>query len=87
MLTISFGARPQQDRDKASVGDHLYSSDRCDDLAPIAALIAYRLLQDGEKPPLYEVPSGHAHCFRDTFAVKMLLAGIPLERVSIGIKA
>ena len=45
MLTISFGARPQQDRDKASVGDHLYSSDGCDDLAPIAALIAYRLLQ------------------------------------------
>ena len=45
MLTISFGARPQQDGDKASVGDHLYSSDGCDDLAPIAALIAYRLLQ------------------------------------------
>jgi hypothetical protein len=39
MLTISFGARPQQDGDKPSVGDHLYSPDGCDDLAPIAALI------------------------------------------------
>jgi integrase/recombinase XerD len=32
---------------------------------------------------LAEVPSGHAHRFRDTFAVKVLLAGIHLERVSI----
>ncbi len=32
---------------------------------------------------LAEVPTGHAHRFRDTFAVEMLLAGIPLERVSI----
>jgi len=30
----------------------MYSPDGCDDLAPIAALMAYRLLQDGEKPPL-----------------------------------
>ena len=29
------------------------------------------------------VPSGHAHRFRDTFAVELLLAGVPLERVSI----
>jgi integrase/recombinase XerD len=29
------------------------------------------------------VPEGHAHRFRDTFAVELLLAGIPLERVSI----
>lgn len=26
---------------------------------------------------------GHAHRFRDTFAVELLLAGVPLERVSI----
>jgi integrase/recombinase XerD len=26
---------------------------------------------------------GHAHMFRDTFAVELLLAGIPLERVSV----
>ena len=32
---------------------------------------------------LAEVPTGHAHRFRDTFAVELLLAGIPLERVSI----
>jgi integrase/recombinase XerD len=32
---------------------------------------------------LAEVPSGHAHRFRETFAVEALLAGIPLERVSI----
>jgi integrase/recombinase XerD len=32
---------------------------------------------------LAEVPTGHAHRFRDTFAVEILLAGIPLERVSI----
>ena len=30
-----------------------------------------------------EVPTGHAHRFRDTFAVEALLAGIPLERVSV----
>jgi integrase/recombinase XerD len=29
------------------------------------------------------VPDGHAHRFRDTFAVDLLLAGVPLERVSI----
>ena len=28
------------------------------------------------------IPSGHAHRFRDTFAVELLLAGVPLERVS-----
>lgn len=30
-----------------------------------------------------EVPKGHAHRFRDTFAVELLLAGLPLERVSV----
>ncbi len=29
------------------------------------------------------VPTGHAHRFRDTFAVELLLAGVPMERVSI----
>ena len=29
------------------------------------------------------VPSGHAHRFHDTFAVELLLAGVPLERVSM----
>ena len=29
------------------------------------------------------VCGGHAHRFRDTFAVELLLAGIPLERVSV----
>jgi len=29
------------------------------------------------------VQHGHAHRFRDTFAVELLLAGVPLERVSI----
>jgi len=29
------------------------------------------------------VKDGHAHRFRDTFAVELLLAGVPLERVSI----
>jgi integrase/recombinase XerD len=29
------------------------------------------------------VGSGHAHRFRDTFAVELLLAGVPLERVSV----
>ena len=28
------------------------------------------------------MPGGHAHRFRDTFAVELLLAGVPLERVS-----
>ena len=32
---------------------------------------------------LAAVPDGHAHRFRDTFAVELLLAGVPLERVSI----
>jgi integrase len=32
---------------------------------------------------LAEVPKGHAHRFRDTFAVELLLAGVPMERVSI----
>ena len=30
-----------------------------------------------------KVTEGHAHRFRDTFAVELLLAGVPLERVSI----
>lgn len=29
------------------------------------------------------VPDGHAHRFRDTFAVELLLAGVPFERVSV----
>jgi integrase/recombinase XerD len=32
---------------------------------------------------LAEVQGGHAHRFRDTFAVELLLAGVPLERVSV----
>ena len=32
---------------------------------------------------LASVPDGHAHRFRDTFAVELLLAGVPLERVSV----
>lgn len=31
---------------------------------------------------LAKVPNGHAHRFRDTFAVELLLSGVPLERVS-----
>jgi len=30
-----------------------------------------------------KIKNGHAHRFRDTFAVELLLAGVPLERVSI----
>jgi site-specific recombinase XerD len=30
-----------------------------------------------------KVPGGHAHRFRDTFAVELLRAGTPIERVSI----
>lgn len=30
-----------------------------------------------------ELPDGRAHRFRDTFAVELLLAGVPLERVSV----
>jgi len=29
------------------------------------------------------VQGGHAHRFRDTFAVELLLSGVPLERVSV----
>jgi integrase len=29
------------------------------------------------------IPDGHAHRFRDTFAVELLLAGVPMERVSM----
>ena len=29
------------------------------------------------------VPDGHAHRFHDTFSVELLLAGVPIERVSI----
>jgi site-specific recombinase XerD len=32
---------------------------------------------------LAEVKDGHAHRFRDTFAVELLLTGVPLERVSV----
>jgi hypothetical protein len=32
---------------------------------------------------LANVPKGHPHQFRDTFAVELLLAGVPLDRVSI----
>lgn len=32
---------------------------------------------------LAEVPTGHAHRFRHTFAVELLLAGVPMERVSV----
>lgn len=28
-------------------------------------------------------PDGHAHRFRDTFAVGLLQAGVPIERVSV----
>ncbi len=30
-----------------------------------------------------EIPDGHAHRFRDTFAVELLKAGVPMERVSM----
>jgi integrase len=29
------------------------------------------------------MPGGHAHRFRGTFATELLLAGVPLERVSV----
>jgi len=32
---------------------------------------------------LASVVGGHAHRFRDTFAVELLLAGVPLDRVSV----
>jgi integrase len=32
---------------------------------------------------LAKVPSGHAHRLRDTFAVELLLSGVPLDRVSV----
>jgi integrase/recombinase XerD len=32
---------------------------------------------------LAKLPGGRAHRFRDTFAVELLLAGVPLERVSV----
>jgi integrase len=32
---------------------------------------------------LGKVSNGNAHRFRDTFAVELLLAGVPLERVSV----
>ena len=33
--------------------------------------------------PKAEIENGHAHRFRDTFATELLLAGVPLERVSV----
>jgi integrase len=30
-----------------------------------------------------KIPDGHAHRFRDTFAVELLLAGVSIEQVSI----
>ena len=30
-----------------------------------------------------KIPDGHAHRFRDTFAVGLLQAGVPMERVSV----
>ncbi len=32
---------------------------------------------------LANIPDGHAHRFRDTFAVELLLAGVPIERVAV----
>jgi integrase len=32
---------------------------------------------------LADVKGGHAHRFRDTFATELLLAGVPMERVSV----
>src|SRR6516165_8722089 len=32
---------------------------------------------------LPEIEGGHAHRFRDTFAAELLLAGVPLERVTV----
>jgi Phage integrase family len=32
---------------------------------------------------LAKIPDGHAHRFRDTFAVELLLASVPIERVSV----
>jgi len=32
---------------------------------------------------LAKIPNGHAHRFRDTFAVELLPAGVPIERVSV----
>jgi integrase/recombinase XerD len=32
---------------------------------------------------LAAIPGGHAHRFRDTFAVELLLANVPIERVSV----
>ena len=29
------------------------------------------------------IPEGHSHWFRDTYAVELLLQGVPIERVSI----
>jgi integrase len=39
--------------------------------------------ESAESRPKAKVKDGHAHRFRDTFAVELLLAGVPLERVSI----
>lgn len=45
----------------------------------IKAIEARKLLE----AKVVKFAEGHAHRFRDTFAVELLLAGVPLERVSI----
>ena len=32
---------------------------------------------------LAEIQGRHPHCFRDTFAVELLISGVPLERISV----
>jgi len=47
----------------------------CEDRLTISARIAVF--------ELAKIPDGHAHRFRDTFAVSLLQAGVPMERVSV----
>jgi integrase len=37
----------------------------------------------GLPPRVVSVLGGHAHRFRDTFAVELLLAGVPIDRVYV----
>ena len=39
--------------------------------------------KDGPPKGVFGIKGGHPHRFRDTFAVELLLAGVPLERVSV----